>query len=91
MLTCGHIEGNCVEALADGPSAWAEEVHQLSRGPLGFRAVWATLPGVGVRQIDGARLLLRATAAGNPITVIRKRRCTAEDVRELHALIGFEE
>jgi hypothetical protein len=41
-------------------------------------------------QIDARVLLFRSTRLGNPITVIRKRRCTAEDVDAFHRLIGFE-
>ncbi|MFO7565071.1 MAG: hypothetical protein R6X02_20665 [Enhygromyxa sp.] len=39
--------------------------------------------------MKSARLILRATLSGNPITVIRKRKCTDADIVELHALIGF--
>ena len=48
-----------------------------------------TLPGFGVIEIQGERFILRATAGGNPITVIRTRKCTPEDVAALHRLIGF--
>ena len=41
-------------------------------------------------QIDGRTLIIRAPACGNPITVIRKRKCTEADVVELHQLFGFE-
>lgn len=48
-----------------------------------------TVPGFGVREIQHERFILRATAGGNPITVIRTRRCTAEDVAALHEVLGF--
>ena len=48
-----------------------------------------TLSGFGVIEIQGERFILRATAGGNPITVIRTRKCTPEDVAALHRLIGF--
>lgn len=65
------------------------------------RAAWGTLaahygpivttPGFGVIEIRGARFLFRAVAGGNPITVIRRRGCTASDVATLHERIGFHE
>lgn len=42
-------------------------------------------------EIRGARLLFRSTLLGNPITVFRLPGCTENDVRELHAMIGFVE
>ena len=42
-------------------------------------------------EIESERFILRSTHLANPITVIRKRRCTADDVRELHGVLGFEE
>lgn len=48
-----------------------------------------TLSGFGVIEIQGERFILRATAGGNPITVIRTRKCTPEDVAALHRLLGF--
>ncbi|MFO7567404.1 MAG: hypothetical protein R6X02_32475 [Enhygromyxa sp.] len=45
--------------------------------------------GFGIMEIQSARLILRATLSGNPITVIRTRKCTDADIVELHALIGF--
>lgn len=42
-------------------------------------------------EIDGAVFVLRATLLGNPITVVRKRKCTDDDVRRLHELLGFAE
>lgn len=50
-----------------------------------------SLPSVHVVEIETRRLLLRATSAGNPITVIRKRSCGPEDIARLHALFGFRE
>ncbi len=47
--------------------------------------------GFGVMQIATERMVLRSTAAANPITVIRKRRCTPKDIDEVHALLGYEE
>lgn len=47
--------------------------------------------GFGVREIQAKRLILRSTAGGNPITVIRKRACTIDDVAALHELIGFHD
>lgn len=48
------------------------------------------LPGFGVMEIQGERFILRATAGGNPITVIRTRKCEAADVAALHRLIGYQ-
>ncbi|PRQ05979.1 hypothetical protein [Enhygromyxa salina] len=63
-------------------------------------AVWGRLaaiygepsvrPGFGVIEIQSERLILRATTGGNPITVIRTRRCTSQDVEALHRVFGFE-
>lgn len=48
------------------------------------------LHGFGTMQIDARVFLFRAVVAGNPITVIRKRRCTQRDVDDLHAFLGCE-
>lgn len=63
------------------------------------REVWARLqsrygpisarPGLGVMEIQHRKLILRATTGGNPITVIRTRRCAPADIEELHELIGY--
>jgi hypothetical protein len=50
-----------------------------------------TTPGFGVIEIRAARFLFRAVGGGNPITVIRRRSCTAADVATLHERIGFRE
>lgn len=64
-------------------------------------AVWArliaaygaprVLPSVHVVEIETPRLLLRATSAKNPITVIRKRSCTDEDIAGLHVIFEYPE
>lgn len=48
------------------------------------------LSGFGVMEIQGERFIFRAVAGGNPITVIRTRKCEAADVTALHRLIGYE-
>lgn len=48
-------------------------------------------PGFGVMEIQHERFILRSTSAGNPITVIRTRRCTDADVEALHRLLGYVE
>jgi len=63
--------------------------------------VWETLtrnygtasvvPGFGVTEIQAKKLILRAAVGGNPITVIRTRHCTPEDVDAFHRLIGFND
>lgn len=50
-----------------------------------------TTPGFGVIEIQSERFLFRAIGGGNPITVIRRRGCTASDVAALHELIGYQE
>ena len=42
-------------------------------------------------EIESERFILRSTLLANPVTVIRKRRCTLEDVTRLHAVLGYEE
>ncbi|MFY0536150.1 hypothetical protein [Nannocystis pusilla] len=42
-------------------------------------------------EIAAPRFTLRSTVLGNPITVLRRRECTADDVAELHALLGYHE
>lgn len=48
-------------------------------------------PSVHVVEIETAKFLLRATTARNPITVIRKRACTAEDISGLHVILEYQE
>jgi len=40
-------------------------------------------------EIETRALIVRATLLGNPITVFRKRACTAADVAAFDALVGF--
>ena len=49
------------------------------------------LPTFGVMEIRNASFLFRATKVGNPITVIRNRSCSHEDVARMHQIIGFPE
>lgn len=42
-------------------------------------------------EIECDKFFLRSTWLANPITVIRKRGCSENDVREFHSLLGFEE
>lgn len=42
-------------------------------------------------EIDCEKFIFRSTVLANPITVIRKRGCSSEDVREFHSLVGFVE
>ncbi len=46
---------------------------------------------LGTLEVCGKHLWFRATAKGNPITVIRRRGCLAEHVRWFHELIGFQD
>jgi len=54
-------------------------------GPLQRNAAMHTI------EVRGPRLLFRSTMLGNPITVFRLPDCTAVDVDQFHALIGFAE
>ncbi|MCC7383194.1 MAG: hypothetical protein IT384_15250 [Deltaproteobacteria bacterium] len=77
------------------------ETYKYFLAPDAIEDAWAALsaafgdvraiPGVGLRQIDSEHLIIRSVSAGNPITVIRARRCTAEDVARLHAILGYQE
>ncbi len=40
-------------------------------------------------EIESERFIFRSTYLGNPITVFRKRKCTAEDVETFHLLVGY--
>ncbi|MBA2543910.1 MAG: hypothetical protein H0V17_29980 [Deltaproteobacteria bacterium] len=63
--------------------------------------VWAAVVRrYGEIQKDAARatievvtkpFIVRSTLLGNPLTVFRKRACTAADIEELHALLEFRE
>lgn len=41
-------------------------------------------------EVVAPRFRVRATLLGNPVTVLRRRDCTADDIAELHALLGYE-
>jgi len=41
-------------------------------------------------EIRSSAFIFRALFKGNPITVIRKRRCRDEDVADFHEMIGFK-
>jgi len=43
-----------------------------------------------IMEIRSSAFIFRALLKGNPITVIRKRRCRAEDINDLHEMIGFD-
>ncbi len=47
-------------------------------------------PGFGVREIQSRCFIFRAVAGGNPITVIRTRQCTADDVAQFHRIVGYD-
>ena len=47
-------------------------------------------PSFSVMEIESKLFRFRATSVGNPITIIRKRKCTEDDIERLHALIGFQ-
>ncbi len=68
-------------------AASVERVWHRLEGALGAAEV---VPGVRIRRIETAELLLTAPRAGNPVTVVRKRRCTVGDVDALHSLFEFE-
>lgn len=48
-------------------------------------------PSFRTMEIVAPRFTLRATVLGNPVTVLRRRECTAADLAELHALLGYVE
>jgi hypothetical protein len=48
-------------------------------------------PSFRTMEIVGPRFRVRATLLGNPVTVLRQRACTAADIEELHALLGYTE
>ena len=50
----------------------------------------AEFPHIGF-EIESEHFIFRSTYLGNPITVFRKRKCTAEEVEKFHALVGYEE
>ena len=43
-----------------------------------------------VMEIRSSAFIFRALFEGNPITVMRRRRCRDDDVRNLHEVIGFD-
>jgi hypothetical protein len=43
-----------------------------------------------VMEIASPHFTVRATYLGNPITVIRRRTCTEEHVRALHAVMRYD-
>ncbi len=62
-------------------------------------ATWAALaatygevkrdPARATVEIVSRAFIVRATLLGNPITIMRKRACTDEDIGALHAILGF--
>jgi len=44
----------------------------------------------GVVEIHTDRFWIRAPRLMNPITLVRRRACTAADIDEFHALVRFE-
>jgi hypothetical protein len=47
-------------------------------------------PVMKTMQIESPRLIFRSTLLANPITVIRKRKCTSEDITRMHELVGYD-
>lgn len=47
-------------------------------------------PSFRTMEVVAPRFRVRATLLGNPVTVLRRRDCTADDIAELHALLGYE-
>jgi hypothetical protein len=64
------------------------------------QAVWRRLaeaygpivrdPVMKTMQIESPRLIFRSTLLANPITVIRKRKCAADDIARMHELVGYD-
>lgn len=48
-------------------------------------------PGFKTMEVAGPRFTVRSTLLGNPVTVLRRRDCTPDDIAELHAILGYEE
>ena len=44
-----------------------------------------------VMQIHSPAFVFRSSPDGNPIIVMRRRRCTEDDIHELHELFNFQE
>jgi hypothetical protein len=47
-------------------------------------------PVMKTMQIESPALMFRSTLLANPITVIRKRKCTEEDIARMHELVGYD-
>lgn len=81
------------------PACTHSDTYKYFIDPQQVDALWAklkehygpirTVRGLATIEIESEALLLRAPESGNPITVIRKRRCSTEDVEVLHHLIHF--
>ena len=46
-------------------------------------------PSFRTMEVVAPRFRVRATLLGNPVTVLRQRACTAADIDELHAVLGY--
>lgn len=46
-------------------------------------------PNFRTMEVVAPHFRVRATLLGNPVTVLRQRSCTAADIDELHALLGY--
>jgi hypothetical protein len=46
-------------------------------------------PSFRTMEVVGPHFRVRATLLGNPVTVLGRRSCTAADIDELHALLGY--
>lgn len=83
METCIHPDTYRYFISAPQSSlAWTkiETVYgAIQRNP--FQVMW----------VETASLMIKAPPAGSPITVLRKRRCTAKDIDQFHQIIGFDE
>lgn len=64
-------------------SVWRELAARY--GPVHRNASFRTI------EIEAPAFFLRAVEGGNPISVVRKRCCSASDIIVLHSLLGFEE
>ncbi len=83
------------------PACIHGETYKYFLEPGAVEAVWKDLgstfgevrriAGLGLRQIDNDRLIIRSIPAGNPITVLRTSHCRPSDIARLHAVLGFRD
>jgi len=82
------------------PMCAQADTYKYFLAPERVSSVWAELArtfgeirrneAMALQEIHARPFILRASKAGNPITVVRRHLCSEQDLHTFHRLIGYQ-